>query len=351
MEALARPPRAGPAIPAGLNDPDRSIGGPQFDAILLWGSPLIASLLVWAWADMASVLPHRAGAAAISLMSVAIGVLTFAHLIAVVPRAYLNVEVFSAHRRRLTVVPVLLLLLLFLSPTALVIAAVLAVFWDVHHSAMQIFGLARIYDMKAGNDAAALRRTDLFLNWLLYVGPIGAGASLLAHLHELGRLDATPVALLTGAEGVAGIYANAIRMISFAAWALVLLFALASYLGERHHGYRMPPHKAALLLSTGMTSIVAWTLSPPFIAFAIVNLFHAVQYFALVWLKEGKRIGAHLGRTHAPALILFLALCGGFGLAYHMAESFDVLLAPFIACSLLHFWYDSFVWSVRKKQV
>ena len=27
------------------------------------------------------------------------------------------------------------------------------------------------------------------------------------------------------------------------------------------------------------------------------------------------------------------------------------LLAPFIACSLLHFWFDGFVWSVRKRQV
>ncbi|QNA82815.1 hypothetical protein G4G27_01395 [Sphingomonas sp. So64.6b] len=33
------------------------------------------------------------------------------------------------------------------------------------------------------------------------------------------------------------------------------------------------------------------------------------------------------------------------------AGSAKVFAAPFVACSLLHFWYDSFVWSVRKRQV
>jgi hypothetical protein len=31
--------------------------------------------------------------------------------------------------------------------------------------------------------------------------------------------------------------------------------------------------------------------------------------------------------------------------------SWHVLLAPFIACSLLHFWFDGFVWSVRRSDV
>jgi hypothetical protein len=115
----------------------------------------------------------------------------------------------------------------------------------------------------------------------------------------------------------------------------------------------MPAHKAALLLSTGAVSIAAWGFMPPFMAFATVNLFHALQYFAIVWLKEGSRIGARLrleggGRL---ALWIFLGLCGAFGLAYFAAQSFQLFLAPFIACSLLHFWYDGFVWSVRRKQV
>jgi hypothetical protein len=116
----------------------------------------------------------------------------------------------------------------------------------------------------------------------------------------------------------------------------------------------MPAHKAALLGATGAVSVLAWGLAPPFVAFAIINLFHAVQYFALVWLKEGERVSAALGRlapTRRLALPVFLLLCGGFGVIYAAVEPKSWLIAPFLACSLLHFWFDSFVWSVRKKQV
>src|SRR6185295_15174114 len=173
-----------------LTDRSRAIGGPLFDALCFWGAPLLASLFVWLWASFALALPAAAGHAAIALLIGAVAILTFAHLIAVVPRAYFNREVFAANRRRLTLVPVLLVAALFLSPAILVLGTLLVVFWDVHHTAMQNFGLGRIYDMKAGNDAHALRRTDLMLNWALYVGPLAAGASLLSHFAGFGALRA-----------------------------------------------------------------------------------------------------------------------------------------------------------------
>lgn len=343
MDAVAPPLPAFSPFHERLRDPDRAIGGPLFDALLFWGSPLLAAVFVWLWADIASWLPAARGEAAVALLVGAVGVLTFAHLIAVVPRAYLNREVFASNRRRLTIVPVLLIAALFASPTLLLIGGVVAVFWDVHHTAMQNFGLGRIYDLKAGQGGTVLRRTDLVLNWTLYVGPIGAGAALLVHLNEISRLSATPFALLAEAPGLAAPEIGAIRTAAICAWAAGVAFAVLAYAAERRRGYRMPPHKLALQVSTGATSILAWAFSPPFVAFAIVNLFHAVQYFALVWLKEGKRM-----RVGLP---VFLGLCGLFGIAYAAAKSANVLLAPFIACSLLHFWFDSFIWSVRKKQV
>lgn len=332
-----------------LRDPARAIGGPAFDAAFFWGAPLLAALLVWIWVDVAAIMPRAGGEAMIAVLIGGIAILTFAHLIAVAPRAYLNRDVFAQNRRRLTLVPVLLLALLLASPTALLIGAVVAVFWDVHHTAMQNFGLSRIYDLKSGQGGTALRRTDLALNWLLYVGPIGAGASLIAHLDEFDRLKTTPLGVLTQVPGLAASGTTAILTAALIAWASVIAFAVYAYVAEHRRGYVMPAHKLALLLSTGATSIIAWTLSPPFIAFAIVNLFHAVQYFALVWVKEGKRIEVALPR--GPALPMFLGLCAIFGLTYYVARSLDTLMAPFIACSLLHFWFDSFIWSVRKRQV
>ena len=346
---LARPH----PIEGELSDNGRAIGGARFDAFFFWGAPLAAALFVWFWATTALMLPTAAGQGAIALLVGAIAILTFAHLIAVVPRAYFNAEVFAANRRRLTIVPAVLLAALLVSPPILLLGALLAVFWDVHHSAMQTFGLSRIYDMKAGNDPHRLRRTDLILNWALYVGPIAAGASLLSHFAGFGALRTIDLETLAAAPGVIESHSALIRGLAVSAWVAAILAAAASYWSEMRRGYRMPVHKAALLLSTGSVSIAAWGLAPPFMAFAIVNLFHAVQYFAIVWLKEGGRIRAKLRMAPGRriAFPIFLALCGAFGLAYFAAQSFRLFMAPFVACSLLHFWYDSFVWSVRKKQV
>ena len=346
-------PAGGRLIAGSLADPARAIGGPRFDAFFFWGAPLVAAASVWAWVLAATAMPAPLGKDAIGLLVYAVVVLTFAHLVAVVPRAYLNPQVFADNRRRLTVVPLLLVAGLSLSPVLLVCGAVLAVLWDVHHSAMQTFGIGRIYDMKSGNGPHVLRGTDLRLNWALYVGPIAAGASLLAHFESFAGFGRIDWALLASAPGVVAGNAEPIRYAAIAAWSAALLWSIRDYRAAAAAGYRMPAHKAALFGSTGAVSILAWGIAPPFVAFAIINLFHAVQYFALVWLKEGERLTGAFGRGRhrALSLALFLALCGGFGLAYAATEKTSLLIAPFVACSLLHFWFDSFVWSVRKKQV
>lgn len=341
------------AIDGSLSDPARAIGGPRFDFLFFWGAPVLASILVGAWVAAARALPPGSGESAIAALAYGVAVLTFAHLVAVVPRAYLNRDVFSANRNRLVIVPLLLVAALLLSPVLLVCAAVLAVLWDVHHSAMQTFGIGRIYDMKAGNGPQVLRSTDLRLNWALYVGPIAAGASLIAHAESFSNFSRLDWTLLASGPGIVASHVDAIRYAAIAAWTAVLIWAVRDYRAAAAAGYRMPAHKAALLGSTGLVSILAWGLAPPFMAFAIINLFHAVQYFALVWLKEGDRISAVLrsGGSRRLALAGFLICCGGFGITYAAVDEMSLLIAPFLACSLLHFWFDSFVWSVRRKQV
>lgn len=86
--------------------------------------------------------------------------------------------------------PPALLLLLFVSGPALTAAAALAVWWDVYHSALQTFGIGRIFDAKAGNDPEAGRALDLVLSLLLYAGPIACGSMLLYHASLLYSFEA-----------------------------------------------------------------------------------------------------------------------------------------------------------------
>lgn len=344
------------ARPSGaLADPAHAILGPRRDALFFWGAPLIAFLFIQAWLRAWDTFapPGAAGPMVIGLFG-AISVLTWAHLIAVVPRAYLNREVFHAYRTRLTVVPVALIALLLLSPIALVFASVLAVLWDVHHSAMQNFGFARIYDMKAGNPPQLLRATDLRLNWALYVGPIATGAALATHIDHFLKFDGTICQALTTLPGVLATEHGGIRLAAIILYGIVIGWTAIDYYRASRAGYRLPAHKLATMIVTGSVSILAWGFSPPLVALATVNLYHAVQYFALVWTKEGGRMAEALGHgDRKQAALVFFAGSAVFGLGYMGAVSNSLrwVVAPFIACSLLHFWYDGFVWSVRNRQL
>ena len=358
MASLAPPVlRTRTSLAAGLRRADLSIAGPRVDALVFWGAPLLSLGAVVATLLAAGLLPQAAGRGLTDALVAGLAILTYAHLIAVAPRAYLNRDVLAAHTARLTIVPLLVLALLLASPVALAAGLVLAVFWDVHHSAMQTFGLGRIYDMKAGNDPHALRRVDLLLNSALYIGPIAAGASMVVHFESFDSFKSVGWTTLTTVPTVALHAARWVQMAGVIAWIAVVGAALVAYHRAGAAGYRLSPHKQALLLSTAITSILAWGLAPPALAFLTVNLFHAVQYFALVWLKEGGRMRALVpARRAAWALPLFVGACVGFGVLYwHFHEiglaGAGAWLAPFVACSLLHFWYDGFVWSVRRKLV
>ena len=144
-----------------------------------------------------------------------------------------------------------------------------------------------------------------------------------------------------------------LRTAGVVVYLIVLGWAAFDYRAAARRGYRLPAHKGALIGATGLVSLLAWGFSSPLIAFTTINIYHAIQYFALVWVKEGARMQAWLKLSRRVMLGLFLAGCGVAGVAYQRATSVhnSWILAPFIACSLLHFWYDGFVWSVRKKLV
>jgi len=338
---------------AALSRSGMAIGGARFDALLLWGSPMLALLAVYGWLGAARAFSPLIRGHLTSTLVVGSLLITYAHLFAVLPRAYLNREVFKANRLRLTLVPLLLITGVMLSPTLFAAAVALGVFWDIHHTAMQNFGLSRIYDMKAGNDPQYLRATDLRLNWMLYVGPLMAGAAFSYHVDSLRQLDRLGIGEIAQLPGLVEGHLRLFGAVAVAAWAVILLWAALDYRRAIAAGYRMPAHKLALLITTSLVSIVAWGFSSPLVALASINIYHATQYFALVWLKEGERMSRWAKVKPRLALDLFLGGCLLAGIFYQLAAQANIrwLLAPFIACSLLHFWFDGFVWSVRKRQV
>ncbi len=294
-----------------------------------------------------------------------IGTFIMAHLFLVFFRSHLNTKIFKLYPLRFTVVPIVLFVAMMSSIWVSVCVAILATWWDVYHSSCQTFGISRIYDMKAGNDPDQGRDLDWVLNLVLYCGPILAGATLMAHVNDFNvfgkpaEINQHPVSLFftsipAQVEGVRlwltlGVFCVGIPF---------LIYYVFRYYQFYKQGYKVSFQKVALLVSTAICSVVAWGFNSFGEAFFIVNFFHALQYFALVWWTEKKNLTKMIGgagKSWGPIASLGLLLVVAFGYGIwadqsnsdyrHVAYSFIMVIA------IMHFWYDGFIWSVRKKQV
>lgn len=286
-----------------------------------------------------------------------IGVFIHAHLVLVFVRSHGNREIFETHKLRFTLVPLLLFAAMATSDVILITGSVVATFWDVYHSGMQTFGFGRIYDAKAGNDPVEGRKLDWALNQLLYAGPIVAGVTMIDHFEDFGEFDQVGLLFFNRVP----VWMEGHQ--AYLSWALLgggagfLVYYVYAQFELRKAGHTVAWPKVFLYVTTGATSIYTWGFNSWGEAFFIMNLFHAIQYFGIVWAMEGKGLQSklktgesRLGRVLTLVLFVGLALLYGCW-AQYMDPSVHWLWAITLVVSLMHFWYDGFVWSVRKRQV
>jgi hypothetical protein len=223
---------------------------------------------------------------------------------------------------------------------------------------MQNFGFSRLYDSKAGNPTTRGRMLDMLFCHVVYILPIFIGPNLAQNLGVINSYQALgwqgPSQLFQWV-GAAREQLSQIALITGGAY---LVFYVIAYARLVRAGHKLTRQKVMLLASTGLVSILAWGFLQPFQAFFIVNFYHGLQYFAIVWASEKKTMQRLLSVASRPASLA--AAFGGFVLFVtaigFLHEYCDIPqrrigFALFTVVSLMHFWYDSFIWSVRKKQV
>jgi hypothetical protein len=332
------------------------IVGPVYDWAFFLGSPMLSLAL----GILVSGSPWLAdesrtiGTESDTLVGFFIGTVIHAHLVAVVFRSHGNPAIRKLYPIRFFIVPVVLYAAIVISPWIAVASTVVATFWDVWHSGAQTFGFARIYDRNAGTPPELGRRLDFWLNQLMYAGPILAGATLMDHFRSFDSFDDIGDAVFSSVPARVDGIARYLTWGVLAVGCAFLAFYVLIYWRLAQRGYRPPWLKVWLVVSTGFVSIYTWGFNSWGQAFLIMNLFHGVQYLALVWAMEGKRIAALVRMPARPRLVLALYLGGvlayGFGVQV-LDASLTALWAITIVVSLMHFWYDAFVWSVRKAQI
>lgn len=335
------------------------IAGPIYDWVMFIGAPLLALLLGIAisgtpLSDDEIVLWGNDG----TIASIFIGSFIMAHLGLVFVRSHLNPQIFARWPRRFLLVPPLVFLLLWASDWTLALAIVVVVWWDVVHSSLQTFGLGRIYDVRCGNPPALGRRLDLGLNLLLYMGPVLAGATLVEHLMPFHAFERAGTEAFCGVPELGELHRPDIARVLLVIGGVYLVAYVLGYLRLHRQGYRVSPQKVALLAFTGACSIYTWGFNSFGEAFFIMNFFHAWQYFGLVWWSERANLRRRMRLDAArwggaAALMTMLAAAAAYGVWAEFVDSDEqrTALCITLVVSLMHFWYDGFIWSVRRQDV
>src|SRR5436190_11868070 len=347
VTAFSRPQTV-PAVPAARSRPNLWILNSWRDLVLYVGTPLLI-LPVFALAQ------SRWSPQDIYLFVAAFGAM--GHHLPGMIRAYGDRALFERFRWRFIFAPLFLLVTCVAFYWWDLKGIILVVFfWGVWHGMMQTYGFCRIYDAKTGSFAALNRRLDFWLCAIWF-----AAAVVLSPLRMTDTLGAF---YASGGPFIAPSILQAVqRGLLFLAVAVSILF-VANFIWMSTQAKRPNPVKLALLI----TSISFWwysnnLVSNLLVGIALFEVFHDVQYLSLVWIynrnrvEKDQNIGGFMRfvfRRSGSLVGLYLGLIFAYGsLAYfnsHLQiETIKRMLTGVVAASsLLHFYYDGFIWKVRE---
>jgi len=315
---------------------------------------------LWKWSGLSDI----------AIFSVLFGLIVTGHHMPGWIRAFGEPEVYRRHKGRLWVsvfaIPALVIL-----PTAAGLGAValtIAASFDLWHVAMQQHGFGRIYAAKAGDRDRRSARLDLACALVWYATVVAWSDSWMQAIARSFRKAGLPLFDLLNP-----------RSWVVVKWAFLGLSGalLVAYLANavrlwRLHGVSTPQKH---LLHLVAFAVLVWSYQSPswYRANSVQNLFHAMQYFFMVWIygnlsirrdstRPGSFYRALFGRR--TGILFFAGLIGLYGLAaialsssgYRLTgvdaeRTAQVIGSIGIASLLLHFYVDSFIWKVRSKEV
>ena len=281
-------------------------------------------------------------------------------------RVYGSPAEFARFRDRFVLGPLVVVgfvyALIHYAPLTLVLIVTL---WEHQHSLMQQYGFSRVYDFKARAGAPSTAKFDLAFNWIFFVNMLVVSPLFsviwVRMLHEWR----VPVEAAT------------VEVVHWVSWTVAIVYGLV-YLGHvawcARRGYALNPLKYAFMFSSYFLWYFTSFSTAYLLVFAVAHrIMHGIQYIVMVYYYNRHKVertggDSALLRHVAGNLKAFLLICAAYAMVFHALTeglvrdfgfglvgfntNFDLfsysLLSSF---ALIHYYYDAFIWKVRKKEV
>ena len=334
--------------PVAPNPSRQWIVGPWVDFLLIILTPLISTPAVLL------LYSSRVGVSAETISVIVTAFFALGHHLPGMMRAYGDRELFLRFYWRFVLTPPLLFVAyfpLYFYHYDLYRAIVLV--WATWHALMQLYGFVRIYDAKVGSVSAVTAYWDWLLCLFGFVLPQLIRpqqiAVNLALWHSLG-----------GPQISSGLL-QAIQWGGLAVFTIVLIGFFTNYLIQCYRGPKPSLLKLAMLFTTlGLWWFVMTYVDNLLLSVAIFDICHDVQYLAIVWLFNCRRvsINPHLGHFiryvfRRGMVLLYLGLITAYGALGLVAPLVldgvisRIFYAIMFTSTILHYYFDGFIWKVR----
>lgn len=354
--------------------PSSWILSPTLDGVFVLAAPLLALL-----AAVGAIAGF--GSSAIPAILVFHVVATVAHHLPTFIRIYGDVDLFRRYKWSFLLGPLLpfsiaLTALSFINAKGYPLETffylmIVLTLWDPWHFFMQHYGFMRIYDRASTAPAKLSARFDFWLCAIWFGAMLLLSTDwlvrLLVGLYEHSRI---PALLLVSASSL-----HFLQTTALLATAGVSLAYLGYLAWCRAKGHRVSGAKVLLsgvtfgvmyLAYTPNRLIQTWAPGWSFqVGFAVIGIVHVSQYLAIVWRynralakRPGRARPGFFQRWHAKAgplaALVYVALCLGYGSVLTTVHEQRWLMALMLALgftsTLMHYYFDGFIWKVRHAQ-
>jgi Flp pilus assembly protein TadD len=324
------------------------IRGPWTDLLFFVGVPLLLVPLILA-------APGRPSVQELILVLGAFGAL--GHHLPGMMRAYGDRELFRRFRTRLILAPLFLTLVCVgFSVRGLTGIVLITFLWTTWHTSMQIYGFARIYDSKLGASSPWTTRLDLALCAAWILAPLCYSDARVAYALDLYYRTGGP---LVGASTITALRTAWLAFTALASLALVARLAWTWARGARPN----PVKLVFFAVSFGFWWFCMVAVEHLVAGIALFDVFHDVQYLALVWMFQRARVEKQAGvtgftrflfRSSGGLIGLYVGLIVAYGSIGHFSgklaseDARNVITGVLAASALFHFYLDGFIWKVRE---
>jgi hypothetical protein len=290
---------------------------------------------------------------ALRMMLASVMFISFAHQPLTFPLVYGSPWRLATHKRLFVLFPpIAVVVIAITTQLSMTLVAIVGALWNVEHILMQRYGITRIYGRKAGDDQGGFERGMLitwFLIPLLWTTARGGLQPLLNRL-SIGSVDSTAAGVLA-------------KMTTLAAVALVGVAVAAVYLttrwAAREHRLDNGGNQGKWLYLGSSAGLFGLALIDPIAAVVGFVGSHSVEYFVIVNRSiesEARHVGplSRVARFPYGRIVFFgaygVAVTGTFVLLYRVMPT-SAMLTGVLAIGAVHFFYDAFIWKLRKPNV